>query len=66
MTMTALSNTLPPPGPGLSRVCGLSLSTFNCRPSTLSANSFNINTYEKRVCNPFNINTYENKGLKVV
>ena len=33
---------------------------------TFSANSFNINTYEFRVCNPFNINTYKNKGLKVV
>ena len=38
-----------------------------CPPRvTFSPNSFNINTYEKRVCNPFNINTYENKGLKVV
>ncbi len=27
---------------------------------------FNINTYEKCVCNSFNINTYKNKGLKVL
>ncbi len=33
---------------------------------TFSPNSFNINTYEFRVCNSFIINTYENKGLKVV
>ncbi len=66
MTMNALSNTLPPPGPGLSPDFGLSLSTFNCRLSTFFANSFIINTYEFRVCNSFNINTYKNKGLKVV
>src|SRR5712692_4732955 len=33
---------------------------------TFSPNSFNINTYEKRVCNSFIINTYKNKGLKVL
>ena len=42
------------------------LSTLNCRLSTLCPKSFNINTYEKCVCNSFNINTYKNKGLKVL
>jgi hypothetical protein len=66
MTMSALSNTLPPLSISLSPVCGLSLSTLNCRLSTFPANSFNINTYEFRVRNSFSINTYKNKGLKVV
>ncbi len=42
------------------------LSTPNCCLPTLLAKSFNIHTYEKRVCNSFNINTYKNKGLKVL
>jgi len=62
MTMTALSNPQPPPGTNPA-TAALRLSQSR---STFSANSFNINTYEFRVCNPFNINTYKNKGLKVV